>query len=189
MEGLALIDRSRFFSRARAKPFGGTMTQGQVDGCNALLDAWERGTNADSRHLAYMLATTKWETAHTMLPVEEYGHGAGHSYGQPDPITGKTYYGRGYVQLTWKPNYAKMAGLLGVDLIYHPERALEPQIACEIMFRGMADGLFTGVGLRRYFDATHDDPVNARRIINGTDHASDIAAIHGGFLGALSSAP
>ena len=37
--------------------------------------------------------------------------------------------------------------------------------------------MFTGVGLPRYFGETADDPVSARRIINGTDHAADIAAI------------
>jgi len=181
-----MIDRDRFFVKARANPFGGTMKQGQVDGCNAILDAWEsRPEFTDRRWLAYMLATAKWETAHTMHPVEEYGHGAGQPYGVPDPVTGQIYYGRGYVQLTWKTNYQKMAALTGADLVNVPALALDPKLAALIMFDGMKGGLFTGVGLPRYFDATHDDPVNARRIINGTDHADDIARIHYGFLGAL----
>jgi predicted chitinase len=120
-----------------------------------------------------------------MKPIEEYGHGAGHSYGQPDPETGQTYYGRGYVQLTWKTNYQKMAALTGTDLVNHPELALDPKIAALIMFDGMKGGLFTGVGLPRYFDDRTDDPVNARRIINGTDKAEAIAQIHYAFLGAL----
>lgn len=181
-----MINRETFFTKARANPFGGTMTQGQVDGTNAILDGWEsRPDLTDKRWLAYMLATAKWETAHTMKPIEEYGHGAGHSYGVPDPETGQTYYGRGYVQLTWKTNYAKMAALTGTDLVHHPELALDPKIAALIMFDGMKGGLFTGLGLPRYFSATSDDPVGARRIINGTDHADDIARIHYGFLGAL----
>lgn len=133
-----------------------------------------------------MLATTKWETAHTMRPIEEYGHGAGHPYGVPDPQTGQTYYGRGYVQLTWKANYQKMSGLLGVDLINNPSLALDTKIAADIMFVGMADGLFTGLGLPKFFNPTTDDPVNARRIINWMDHAHDIAKIHKAFLTALS---
>lgn len=179
-----MIDRDVFFGRVRVKPFGGTMTQGQVDGCNAILDAWEsRPDFTDLRWLAYMLATAKWETAHTMKPIEEYGKGEGRPYGVS--IKGQVYYGRGYVQLTWATNYAKMAALTGADLVNHPELALDPKIAALIMFDGMRDGLFTGVGLPRYFNDHTDDPVNARRVINGTDHAADIAVIHAGFLAGL----
>lgn len=181
-----MIDRDKFFTRVRASLFGGSMTQRQVDGCNSLLDEWEaRYLAGDLRWLAYELATTKWETGHTMQPVEEWGHGAGHSYGVRDPITGHAYDGRGDVQLTWKANYQKMSGVVGVDLVNHPELALNPRIAAAILFEGMEHGDFTGVGLPRYFNATTDDPVNARRIINGTDHAEDIAAFHAAFLEAL----
>lgn len=180
------IDRTRFFVKARANPFGGTMKQAQVDGCNAILDAWEAQTSAtDKRWLAYMLATAKWETAHTMQPIEEYGKGEGREYGEPDADTAQTYYGRGYVQLTWKANYLKMGQVLGVDLLDHPELALDPNIAAAIMFEGMEHGMFTGVGLPTYFSATADDPLDARRIINGTDHAHDIANIYYGFWSAL----
>lgn len=182
-----MIDRATFFGRVRTNPFGGSMTQGQVDGCNAILDQWEkRKPDGDRRWLAYMLATTKWETGHLMQPVEEWGHGAGRPYGVADPRTGKIYDGRGDVQLTWKANYAKMGAVLGLDLVNHPELALYPNVAADILFIGMEQGLFTGVGLPRYFNAIADDPVNARRIINGTDHADDIAAIHAGFLAGLS---
>lgn len=186
MPAVTAIDRDRFFACVRANPFGGSMTQGQVDGCNTILDAWEaRPEFTDRRWLAYMLATTKWETAHTMKPVEEYGHGAGHAYGVPDPATGQTYYGRGYVQLTFKDNYQKMSIITGVDLVHNPALALDPDIAAVIMFEGMKRGSFTGVGLPRYFSVTTNDPVNARRIINGTDHALDISNIHHAFLMAL----
>jgi hypothetical protein len=182
-----MIDRDRFFAQARDAPFGGTMHQGQVDGCNAILDAWEaRADFVDQRWLAYMLATAKWETNHTMQPVEEIGRGRGRPYGAPDPDTGKIYYGRGYVQLTWKANYARMKLLTGGDFLSHPELALEPKIAAVILFEGMRGGMFTGVGLPRYFNDKVDDPVNARRIVNGTDHADNIAAIHAGFLAGLS---
>lgn len=179
-----MIDRDRFFGRARANPFGGSMRQGQVDGCNAILDAWEsRPDLGDRRWLAYMLATAKWETAHTMQPIEEYGRGRGRPYGVS--VNGQVYYGRGYVQLTWATNYARMAALTGADLVGHPGLALEPRLAALIMIEGMKGGLFTGVGLPRYFGAAADDAVNARRIINGTDRAEEIAAIHAGFVAAF----
>lgn len=180
------VDRDRFFGSVRVQPFGGRLTPAQVEGCTAILDGWEaRPALGDRRWLAYMLATAKWETGHTMQPIEEYGKGRGRPYGAVDPATGQAYYGRGYVQLTWKDNYRRMADLTGVDLVHHPERALEPAIAAQILFAGMMDGLFTGVGLPRFFDAERDDPVGARRIINGTDHAAAIAAIHDSFLKGL----
>lgn len=37
--GAAMIDRARFFTHIRGDPFDGAMSQGQVDGCNAILDA------------------------------------------------------------------------------------------------------------------------------------------------------
>lgn len=179
-----MIDRDKFFAAVRSNPFSGKMTQQQVDGCNAILNEWEaRKDFTDPRWLAYMLATAKWETAHTMHPVEEIGRGQGMQYGVP--VKGQVYYGRGYVQLTWATNYARMAALTGADLVNHPELALDPKIAAAIMFEGMRAGLFTGVGLPRYFNDHVDDPVNARRIINGTDHCEDIARIHAGFLAGL----
>ncbi len=184
-----MINRDRFFGAVRAGVFGGRLTQGQVDGINAILDGWEsREEFTDLRWLAYMLATTKHETADTMQPIEEYGRGAGHSYGVPDPSTGQTYYGRGYVQLTWKANYQKMADITRADLVNHPELALDPIIAAIIMFEGMERGLFTGVGLPHYFNATACDWVNARRIINGLDRAEHIADIARAFWVSLDGA-
>lgn len=180
------LDRAKFFAQVRDRLFGGKLTEGQVSGTEAILNEWlARSPDADPRWLAYMLATTKHETAHTMQPIEEYGKGRGYSYGVPDPTTGQTYYGRGYVQLTWLSNYRKMGNLIGVDLVNRPELALDPTIAATIMFEGMEHGLFTGVGLPRYFNETTDDPVNARRIINGTDRAELIAGYHREYLSAL----
>jgi hypothetical protein len=99
----------------------------------------------DIRWAAYMLATVKHECAGTWRPIEEYGKGAGHAYG--NPVVGPdgnahTYYGRGYVQLTWQGNYQTMSTALGLsgadDLVTHPERALDPDIAYRIMSHGIA---------------------------------------------------
>lgn len=184
-----MIERVAFYNMARANPFGGSLTQSQVDGTNVLLDAWDgQSEMTDLRWLAYMLATAKHETGHTMQPIEEWGHGRGQLYGRPDEKTGRTYYGRGYVQLTWKSNYARMALLTGYDLVNAPSLALEPKIAARIMFEGMKRGVFTGRALSNYFSDIDDDPVNARRIVNGMDKAEEIAAIHRAFLRALSIA-
>ena len=56
------------------------------------------------------------------------------------------------------------------------------------MFRGMAEGWFTGRKLGQYFNDDEDDPVNARQIINGNDQDDLIAGYHRTFLAALEEA-
>ena len=165
-------DRAKFFASVRADLFNGTLSQDQVNGMNAILAAWEGQVEyTDPRWLAYMLATTYHETAKTMQPIEEYGKGKGMAYGKPDPKTGQTYYGRGYVQLTWRENYAradKELDLTGANsLEWHASNALKPDIASKVMFLGMTEGWFRkGHTLARYFGETAD-AFNAREIING----------------------
>lgn len=130
---------------------------------------------SDVRWFAYMLATTKHETADTWLPIAEYGKGKGLKYGQPDPATGFVYYGRGYVQLTWPGNYKTMGKVLGVDLYHDPDLALIPEIAYKIMSYGMRNGTFTGASLKRFINDEQCDYLNARRIINGLDCAEKIS--------------
>jgi len=109
-------------------------------------------------------------------------------YGSQSYLQGKDYYpyiGRGYVQLTWEENYLRAGEKVEEDLVSFPDMALEPDIAAAVMFDGMEEGWFTGVSLLDYFNDTTDDPVNARRIINGTDRASEIANYHVIFLNAI----
>ena len=197
------FNREIYFDSVRNSLFYGDLNQGQVDGQNAILDAWEkhRGPDQDMRFLAYELATTIHETASTMLPIEEYGKGSGHDYGEPDPETGQTYYGRGFVQLTWRDNYARADSeamtFFGVNpgIEWDAARALEPKIAAAIMFMGMEQGWFRGDSegrqtLARYFNDNTDDPVNARDIINGdiSKNGGLIAGYHERFLDALTDA-
>ena len=184
-----MIDRKRFFDSVRAQPFARGLSSSQVTGMTAILDTWE-GYRADEdvRYLAYMLATAYWETAHTMQPIREIGLGRGHSYGEVDPVTKQAYYGRGLVQLTWKSNYEKMSNLTGKDLVADADLALDPTVASEVMFYGMSLGTFTGRKLSEYFTATVENPAGARRIINGMDHAADIAIVYKAFKAALTGA-
>ena len=155
-------------------------------GFEFLVDSLQADTDmVDLRWAAYTLATTYHETSGTMQPIEEYGKGGGKVYGAVDLQTGQRYYGRGLTQLTWKANYERFKMILGKDLVNHPELALEPETAYEIMSIGMRRGFFTGVGLGHYFNNDKNDPVNARRIINGVDCAEKIAGYHAIFLKAL----
>jgi hypothetical protein len=181
------INRGFFFDHVRQNLFDGRLTQAQVNGLNGFLDVWEAQHAADDdRWLAYILGTTHHETGRRFQPIEEIGRGRGRPYGRPDPVTGLRYYGRGFVQLTWKDNYRKMGDLLGVDLVRHPELALDFAISLQIIYTGMIRGLFTGKALSRYFNADTDDWRGARRIVNGQDRAAEIASISRRYYAAVS---
>ncbi len=175
--------------------FGGHMTQSQVDGTEAILSTCK--VFADKRHTAYCLATVFHECDRTMQPISEHGKGAAYDYGKklkrgggkgkriPYTTPDQIYYGRGYVQITWYENYQSVGKIIGQDLLNHPELCLQPDIAAKIMIAGMTKGLFTGHTLQQYFNATTEDPVNARKIINGLDAAQIIAGYYHTFLKAL----
>ena len=193
-----LYDRKKFFDAVRADPFAGNLTQSQVDGMEYLLDMWEEyfapnNPNDGTMWLAYCLATVFHETAQNMRPLEEYGKGSGHSYGEPVDPYGNCYYGRGHVQLTWSENYLNGENILrdkyGLDCPIHefPERMLEDEPSALILMDGSVYGWFTGASLQQYFSKAKgiEDPVNARRVINGTDKADLIAGYFWKFKAAL----
>jgi hypothetical protein len=173
------IHRDYFFDNIRYYLANGSLTQQQVDGANVLLD-WFDTLNPpipdrwhlDDRMFAYCLATAWHETAFTLQPVIEYG---GEAY-----LKSKSYYpwyGRGLVQLTWKDNYQKQDDKLDLKgaMMKNPDLALDPEISVKVLLLGMADGDFTGKRLGNYFTSDLTDWYNARRIVNGTDRAQDIA--------------
>lgn len=164
-----------FFDEVRTSLFNGRLKSGQVKGMEFILEQWDETGFTNRQWLAYALATAFHETAHTMQPIREYGKGRGRKYGIRDKITGQTYYGRGYVQLTWKFNYEKASQVLGFDFVHIPDLVMEPDNAAFIMFQGMKDGWFTGKGFDDYINDKQRDYWNARRIINGTDKAGKIA--------------
>jgi len=203
------FNREIFFDIVREDLFG-PLDQEQVDGMEMILAVWEKyRSGSDLRWLAYMLATTMHETASTMQPIEEYGHGKGMKYGSIDPETGQTYYGRGFVQTTWRDNYARAdreiaAQFPGIetDCEWHADQQLDPKVAAATMFLGMEQGWFRTHDdgkpetLARYFNDEDNDPFEAREIINGDktytpDWANGarvgdlIARYHDDFLGAL----
>lgn len=154
----------------------GPLKERQQNGLSFLLGKIGADSDiVDPRHAAYMLATTKHECAGTWQPIAEYGRGIGKKYGKPDKRTGKAYFGRGYVQLTWADNYQAMGQALKVSLLEKPELAMDPEIAWEIMKRGMMRGSFTGVKLCQFINEDRCDYVNARKIVNGLDCAEKIA--------------
>jgi predicted chitinase len=179
-----VIDRDRFYFAIEG-PFG-PLSDSQFKGLDAILNFMESDLSiTDNRWRAYELATIKHETADTYRPIEEYGKGKGHTYGEPGS-NGQIFFGRGYVQLTWEDNYKSMQGHIGVGLFDHPELALQPETAYKIMSYGMKNGSFTGRRLADYFNDTFSAPLHARKIINGMDQAEKIAGYYEVFKTALS---
>lgn len=126
-------------------------------------------------HVAYGLATTQWETAHTFKPVRE-AFWLSENWRRQN-LRYFPYYGRGYVQLTWQRNYEQYSGIFGIDLVANLDRALEHSIALFVLAHGMKLGIFTGRRLEQYIWMGNVDFINARRVINGRDRAEDIALL------------
>jgi len=175
------MNRSEFYARVRPI-FGGSLSQKQVDGIEALLAATD---SLPIPHRAYLMATALHETASTMQPIAEYGKGKGKPYGKPGKY-GQAQYGRGYVQLTWDANYEKADKALGLNgaLLRDFNLAMQPTIAAQILVRGCEEGWFTGKKLADYLP----DYVQARRVVNGTDKAQLIAGHAREFEAALRAA-
>lgn len=184
------LDRKKVFDGLRARFASKGLDKTQVGVIGALLDEFERRALPDVRFLAYMLATAWGECQ--WRPVREIGRGKGREYGKP--INGRVYYGRGLVQLTWKDNYEKFGKLLNLPLVDEPDIALELDVAVAVLFAGMINGLFAKDkkgkphSLARYFGEGVDDPIGARRIINGTDKAEAFARWHRLILEVLEAA-
>lgn len=162
------FNREKFFAGYK-KAFG-SLNQPTVDGLNFLLGKVEE----DERWLvmpqvAYFLATIKRETGDYQPKVEHRAKVGTALRKVQDRYWGSGFFGRGYIQLTWDYNYAKF----GIKAT--PEKALEPDTAYEIAARGMLSGIFTGRPLTSYVNEEKKDYLNARRVVNGLDHAAEIA--------------
>lgn len=179
------MNRANFFAAARTSLFGGSLTQSQVNGMEALLDA---SSDLADDEIAYILATGFHETAETMQPIAEYGKGKGRKYGVPGRNRGQVPYGRGFVQTTWDVNYERTDRELGLGgkLIANYDLMLtDVAMTAKAAVRGMVEGWYTGKKLSDYFAGDKCDFLNARRIINGTDRAEKIAGYARLFLKAI----
>ncbi len=180
----------------------GPIAQAPTSGLNFVLDQIGQDTTnwKNINEIAYALATFAWETDHAFQPVYEKGKPPyfakydpgtqrGQNLGNTQPGDGFLFRGRGYVQITGRANYQKVGQFLTVDLIGNPDQALQPALAYKIAANGMRLGWFTGRRLSQFIATGGTaDYFNARRIINGLDHAADIAAIAQNFQLVLTAA-
>lgn len=183
---VGLDNEQAFFDNLRASGiFGNGLKPDQVKGLQTVCSA-AKAANWPIAYTAYALATACHETAYTMQPVRE-AYWLTENW-RRNNLRYYPFYGRGYVQLTWKDNYAKadrelnLSGRLTGDL----ELALDPDIAARIMVRGMHEGWFAADRTGKRHTLARHLPANgaasvaqmtsARRIINGTDKNDKIAA-------------
>ncbi len=152
--------------------------QGTIDAIKGMCRSMGLGLPAQ---IAYVLATTQWETAQTFQPVKEaFWHDE--AWRQANLASYFPYYGRGYVQLTWENNYKAYSDILGIDLVNSPDRAMEPAVALFVLVHGFKTGTFTGRKITDFINKSVTDFLGARRCINGTDKAHEIAALAEKFL-------
>ena len=191
-----------FFAAIRPA-FGNRLSQPQVDGMQAILDAARAAKVTDAHHVAHILAHVRRETGGYMSPIKETvmpwhknknpsdaevirrldrAWARGQLPWVKTPYWREGWFGRGPLQITHKSNYAKFG-------ISDPNDALRPHIGAHIAVRGMRDGMFTGRKLSDYtFPAALDAPPasNPRRIVNGQDGSdAEVAKFHRQFHAAL----
>lgn len=103
------------------------------------------------------------------------------------PVNGKSYYGRGFVQITHKRNYARVGEKLGWgnELVENPDLALSREKAIPILIEGAVQGMFskdkkTGEWrkLSTYLNEQKTDWVGARGIISPGSKRAHIPAEH-----------
>lgn len=183
-----MINRQKTYENIR-KNFG-TLNQKQVEGFEAIFDEYERLKWNNKKYLAYILATIWHEVNKTMQPIAEYGKGKRRDYGKRLRYnrhlynhTTNIFYGRGHTQNTWIDIYEKLtaANIEAWDFVKNPDLLLEMQPSIWATFYSMEKGLYTGKKLSDYFQSL-ENPISARKIINGKDKAELIATYYYKFL-------
>lgn len=196
------FDRQKFFADYKGR--FGAATETQKNGLDFLLRKFESDDRLTMiRELAYVLATVKGE-AGNFQPIKEK---RANPKKQPKLFaiqqkywpTG--FFGRGYVQLTHKPNYrnagTKLAGSVVVlpgntnterpitvdseTFVNDPNLVMQPEVAYLILSRGMTEGWFrrnkkTGAPYKLSTfikDGKPPDYLGARNIINHPSSSAD----------------
>ena len=202
------MNKSEFYKSLRRRNsgvFGTSLSQGQVEGIEGILSAFDEVGDGEATTLAYALATAYHEVGGSMVPVREgfaktdaaarravarlaakRGPGSAVArYAIPQTPYGHVYYGRGHVQLTWIDNYQGSSTDAGTDLVKDPDAMLDPKTSARVMILGLLDGRWNGrgKGLRHYLDS--GDLRGARRTVNITDKWELIAGYYAAFLTAI----
>lgn len=139
----------------------------------------------DHRQIAYVLATAQHESRDFAAPEEDWGRKQAVDLRY---FGGEEYFGRGFAHLTHVNNYERLGEALGMgrELVEHPQRAAEAEIATKVLVVGMRDGMF-GARLSDNVNANHVDyrqaraSVNGGELNNGSPHPDTIATLATGW--------
>lgn len=171
-----MINRKAFFDgyRSNLDP-DKKLTQQEVNALESFLLMVDSNEKCLSKsQWAYVFATTFHETNATFMPVKE-------AYWLSEDWRRKNlryfpYYGRGFIQITWKENYAKFSKQLEEDFVKNPDLVMIPKYAFRILVDGLINGSFTGKKISDYINDSKKDYKGARRCVNGTDKADLVAS-------------
>jgi hypothetical protein len=173
---------------SKHKPLGSSFSEKEKEAVKYLVDTFYSEGHEDIRLLAYALATVRIECGSNMMPVREgfaatdelaRAHVKKHNRKYATEFNGHVYYGRGYVQLTWLHNY-KQEGIEN-----NPDKALGPEFAARLLFKGLLDGRWNGSGKGLMYYLDQGDVYNARRTVNATNKAQTVANWYFDFLEAF----
>lgn len=196
------MNRTAFFAAIRPA-FGSSLSQPQVEGIEALLDA---GRDLPLHHMANVLAQVRRETGGYMSPIKETvmphhknknpsdaevirrldtAFAKGQLKGVKTPYWRGGEFGRGQIQLTHAANRLKFG-------ITNRDDLLKLDVSARVAVEGMVKGLFRSKKLADFeFPADLDAPpsFHPRRIVNGQDGSdAEVARFHREFAAALTSA-
>ncbi|KAJ2720428.1 hypothetical protein GGI07_004615 [Coemansia sp. Benny D115] len=123
--------------------------------CNSFLNGMPKGDISSAREAAMFLANIIWESD-GLQAKEEYAcqdmpDWCAQNYKTPEDVQGQTYWGRGYIQLTWHYNYIDASeGLFGDDrLTKDPSQVSKNEdIAWEVSFWFWKDRVRTDPGVQ-----------------------------------------
>lgn len=122
-----------------------------------------RGIGSDLTMVGAM-ATINVETARTFRAIAEYASGVAYEgrvdLGNVNVGDGVKYKGRGFIQLTGRANYNHYGQVLGIDLVNHPELALQTDVAAKIFAQYFKDRACNVA-------CDNQDWVQARKLVNG----------------------
>lgn len=108
-------------------------------------------------------------------------------YWKTDPETKQSYFGRGWLQLTWKDKYQRAKREIKVDVVNNPDLALQPSVAFEILLLGLTQGW-----IETYRSSPNGNggnipiSVNDFLYLNLPDYASARAAVNANCVGKCS---
>ncbi|PZP65762.1 MAG: hypothetical protein DI604_23515 [Delftia acidovorans] len=201
------MDREKFYAAVRTTLFDGRLSDEQVKGMEPLIDECVKHVE-DVRQAAYILGGVYHETGRRMVPVREgfatsdagaraavaklaKKRGAASAVAKYANVAGpygQVYYGRGRIQITWLENYERLQKRFGRAFVRQPDLLLDSAVDAEVAVIGHLEGIWTGKKLSDYITGSKADYYGARRVVNGTDKAAEIAVYAKSFEAALRTA-